>query len=266
MLYGAMNFPVRPLLEEAEAVARLGFDYLEIAMDPPQAHHSTIKQMAVDLAKALDRFNLGVVCHLPTFISTADLTDGLREASLKEVLSSLEVAASLQTLKVVLHPGYISGLGGFVMAKVKQNALKSLEVIVRKAHELGLCLCMENMFPRGHWLVKPEDFVEFLDKFPSLYLTLDTGHAHIADPTGQTAVAFIERFPGRIGHVHANDNFGKEDIHIPIGAGTIDFAAIVKALKSSGYNDTVTLEVFSPDRDYLRISREKIAAMFGKDQ
>jgi sugar phosphate isomerase/epimerase len=262
MLYGAMNFPVRPLLEEVEAVARSGFDYLEIAMDPPQAHHSTIKQLGSDLLKALDRFNLGVVCHLPTFISTGDLTEGLRDASLKEMLSSLEVAARLQSLKVVLHPSYVSGLGGFVMEKVKENAMKSLEVIVGKAHELGLCLCMENMFPRGHWLVKAEDFVEPFEKFPSLYLTLDTGHGHVADSTGQATIAFIEKFEGRIGHVHANDNFGKEDIHLPIGAGTIDFPAIVKALKKSGYNDTVTLEVFSRDRDYVKISREKIAAMF----
>jgi sugar phosphate isomerase/epimerase len=265
MLYGAMNFPVRPLLEEVEAVARLGFDYLEIAMDPPRAHHGVLKQMEEDLIKALDRFNLGVICHLPTFISTADLTEGLREASLKEMISSLEVAARLQTLKVVLHPSYVAGLGGFVMGEVKENAMKSLEVIVGKAHELGLCLCMENMFPRGHWLVKPEDFAEPFEKFPSLYLTLDTGHGHVADPTGQTTLAFIQKFPGRIGHVHANDNFGKEDIHLPIGAGTIDFPAIVKALKRSGYNDTVTLEVFSRDRDYVKISREKIAAMFGKE-
>jgi sugar phosphate isomerase/epimerase len=265
MLYGAMNFPVRPLLEEVEAVARSGFDYLEIAMDPPQAHYSTIKQMEDDLMKALDSFNLGVVCHLPTFVSTADLTEGLREASLKEILSSLEVAADLQTLKVVLHPSYISGLGGFVMGKVKDNAMKSLEVIVGKAHELGLCLCMENMFPRGHWLVNPEDFAEPFEKFPSLYLTLDTGHAHIADPAGQVSLAFIQRFAGRIGHIHASDNFGKEDIHLPVGAGTVDFQAIVRALKSTGYNDTVTLEVFSGDRDYLKISKEKIAAMFGKE-
>jgi hypothetical protein len=39
MLYGAMNFPIRPILEELEAISGLGFDYLELAMDPPQAHY-----------------------------------------------------------------------------------------------------------------------------------------------------------------------------------------------------------------------------------
>jgi len=265
MLYGAMNFPVRPLLEEVESVGKLGFDYLELAMDPPHGHYSVLRRIESDLRKALDQRNLGIVCHLPTFISSADLTEGLRCASLNEILASLDVAAELQTLKVVLHPGYISGLGRFVMDEVKANGMKSLDVIVGKAHELGLWLCLENMFPRGHWLVHPEDFVEVLDKFPSLYLTLDTGHAHMADAADRMTLEFIEKFGHRIGHIHANDNFGMEDNHLPIGAGTIDFQALVKGLKAKGYDDTMTLEVFSKDRDYLKISRQKIEAMFAKE-
>ena len=34
MLYGAMNFPIKPILDEIEDIAALGFDYLEMAMDP----------------------------------------------------------------------------------------------------------------------------------------------------------------------------------------------------------------------------------------
>ena len=59
-----------------------------------------------------------------------------------------------------------------------------------------------------------------------------------------------------------SDNFGKEDNHLPIGTGTIDFKKITRALKGIGYDGTVTFEVFSRDRDYLRISKEKFVAMF----
>jgi sugar phosphate isomerase/epimerase len=44
MLYGAMNFPVHPVLEELEAISKLGFDYIELTMDPPQAHYSIIRR------------------------------------------------------------------------------------------------------------------------------------------------------------------------------------------------------------------------------
>ena len=62
-----------------------------------------------------------------------------------------------------------------------------------------------------------------------------------------------------------SDNFGKEDQHLPIGAGIIDFSRVVKALKGIGYADTITLEVFSRDRDYLKMSRKKIQEMWEMD-
>ncbi|MBW1717098.1 MAG: sugar phosphate isomerase/epimerase [Deltaproteobacteria bacterium] len=261
MLYGAMNFPISPILEELEAISGLGFDYLELAMDPPQAHYKSIHQHKEELLSALDHSNMGLVCHLPTFVSTADLTDTLRETSLNEVLESLDVTAELRPLKVVLHPSIMRGLSIFVMDQARRYALKSLEVIVKKAAHLGLCLCIENMFPRSHSLVDPEDFDEIFERFPKLKLTLDIGHAYIDVKGSRKTLSFIGRFPDPIAHIHANDNLGKDDDHLPIGAGTIDFPEIVGALKAIGYDQTITLEVFSRDRDYLKISRDKLAAM-----
>jgi sugar phosphate isomerase/epimerase len=262
MLYGGMNFPIKPVLEELEAIAKLGFDYLELAMDPPKAHYKIVKQQKDDILSTLERYHMRLVCHLPTFVSTADLTDSLRETSLNEVLESLQVAAYLRPLKVVLHPSHISGLSVLVMDQARDRAWRSLEVIVKKADQLGVSLCLENMFPLTNSLVEPEHFVPVFENFPSLKMTLDTGHAHMQSKGGKRVLRFIDRFGSRIDHVHANDNFGKEDNHLPIGAGTIDFPKITRALKKIDYNKTVTLEVFSRDRDYLRISREKLAAMF----
>ena len=261
MLYGAMNFPVRPILQELEAISSLGFDYLELTMDPPQAHHTTIRQQRNSILKNLEEFQMKLVCHLPTFLSTADLTDSLRQTSVKETLESLEVAASLDPLKIVLHPSYITGLSVFVVDKAKKLALESLSQIVDKADKLGLQLCIENMFPRSNSLVQPQDFLKIFDKFPTLKFTLDTGHAHIGSTGDKRNLEFLDKLGDRIAHVHASDNYGKEDNHLPIGAGTIDFQKIVRGLNAIGYDDTVTFEIFSRDRDYLRISREKFAAM-----
>ncbi|MGD2151331.1 MAG: sugar phosphate isomerase/epimerase family protein [Desulfobacterales bacterium] len=262
MLYGAMNFPVNPILKELEAISELGFDYLELTMDPPRAHYSIIRQQKKGLLKALERKKMKLVCHLPSFVYTADLNHALREASLNEVLKSLEVAAELGCLKAVLHPSYILGLGIFVMDQARKYALESLEAIMEKADQLDLLLCLENLFPKTHSLVEPEDFAEIFVKFPNLKMTLDTGHAHIEDTEGKRAVKFIERFPDRIDHIHVSDNLREADNHLPVGAGTVNFSEIIKALKGIGYDDTITLEVFSKDRDYLKMSRNKVADMF----
>jgi sugar phosphate isomerase/epimerase len=261
MLYGAMNFPVRPVLEELEIVGSLGFDYVELTMDPPQAHHSTIARERVAIERLLQRHNMQVVCHLPTFLYTADLTESIRAASVREFLDSLAVAASLRPLKVVLHPSYVTGLGSLVADRVKQYAMESLSAILERAEELGLRVCLENMFPRTKSLVEPDGFAEIFDTFPALKMTLDTGHANIGGKGCQRTLEFIHRFPDRIEHVHASDNFGQDDNHLPIGAGTVEFQRIIKALQGIGYDETVTFEVFSRDKDYLTVSRNKFAAM-----
>ncbi len=97
-------------------------------------------------------------------------------------------------------------------------------------------------------LVQPDDFAEVFELFPRLKMTLDTGHANIGGKGDKRNLEFIRRFPERIAHVHASDNFGKEDNHLPIGAGTVDFPKIAKELVSIGFDQTVTFEIFSRER------------------
>ncbi len=259
MQYGAMNFPVRPTLSEVESIAGLGFDYVELTMDPPQAHHSTIREQHEELNALLSKLNVGLICHLPSFLCTADLTPRLREASNLEVIDCLETAAMLNPLKIVLHPSYITGLGALVPDLCKRYAHESLKLATQKASDLGLTICLENMFDKAGVMIEPEEFEEVLEKFPSLKLTLDIGHANISGSGQKRTLNYIRRLGDRIGHVHVSDNFGKADNHLPIGAGRIDFPKIMKALKKTGYDDTITLEIFSRDQEYLWQSRNKLA-------
>ena len=256
MKYGAMNFPINPVADELADIAALGFDYLELSMDPPQAHYSTIRQQMNSISNTLASQSMNIICHLPTFVSTADLTDSIREASLLEMFNSLEVAAELGSQKVVLHPGHIGGMGIYVEETALTHANKSLAAIIDCAQTLGLCVCLENMFPRYRAFVEPIDFVEILQRFPDLKLTLDTGHANIGNPGGRRILEFIKKFGQRIGHLHVSDNFGEHDDHIPLGDGKIDFVKIVKALNQCENQYTATLEIFSEDRQALKKSRE----------
>ena len=59
-------------------------------------------------------------------------------------------------------------------------------------------------------------------------------------------------------------NFGKRDDHLAVGKGSINFAELVLVLKEIGYDDTLTIEVFDPDRQMLVESRRLIKAMFAE--
>jgi len=257
MKYGAMNFPVKPLLQEIEEIGELGFDYVELTMDLPEAAPQKVLAQKKSILNLLNRYKMGITGHLPTFVWTSDLYDSLRKASLQENLEALEAAAELGIEKVVLHPGYITGMGKFVIDKAKRYGLESIEAILKKANSLGMTLCIENMFPQANFLTQPHEFQEVFEIFPEIRLALDIGHANLGGDRNR-AIEFIQRYGYRIGHIHANDNFGKEDNHLPIGAGIIDFDRIIKALKQTSYDETMTIEVFSKDRDYLRISKEKM--------
>ena len=262
MRYGVMNSPMHSLLHEVEALGPYGFDYLEVTMDAPYAHYTVIRKQKEELQNALKRQGMALICHLPTFVSTADLTDTIREASIQEMIHSMHVAAELKAIKAVLHPSFISGIGAMLPDLARRHAQTAMTRLLNEAERIELNVCVENLFPRSLSLVSPEDFDSLFEQFPNAKMTLDTGHAHIGGGTARI-LEFIKRFPDRIGHIHASDNRGLSDDHLPMGAGTIDFSKVVKALKNVGYDNTITLEVFTRDRNYLTISRDKLESLFG---
>jgi sugar phosphate isomerase/epimerase len=261
MKYGAMNFPIKPLLKEIEEIGEMGFDYVELTMDPPEATPQKILMQKRSILEGLHLHGMGIMGHLPTFVWTSDLYESLRQASLQENFDALEAAAELGIEKMVLHPGYITGLGKFLVDRARGYGMESIEAILKKAGSLGITLCIENMFPQAHFLTKPQEFQKLFETFPDLRLVLDIGHANLGGGKNKSS-EFIHHYGYRIGHVHANDNFGKEDNHLPIGAGIIDFEKILRELKQGHYDETITLEVFSKDRDYLKLSKDKIKRMW----
>jgi sugar phosphate isomerase/epimerase len=257
--FGAMNFPVYPIVDEIETIAAAGMDYLELAMDPPQAHFSRISVEGRNIRKALERHGLGLVCHLPTFVQTADLTQGIRQASIAETIGALETAAELAAETVVLHPSYLSGMAVHVADQALALAMDSLERFVLRARQLGLVLGIENMVPGSSLFVEPEAFQAVFSSFASLRLVLDIGHAFIGDRSGRRITSFIDRFEARLVHVHASDNHGRQDNHLCIGYGHINFKPVMQRLSQIGYNRTITLEVFDSDRSTLTRSRHRLA-------
>ena len=251
MIYGAMNFPVMPLVEEIHSFAELGFDYLELAMDPPEAHYTIVSENRPAITRALADHGMGLVCHLPTFVSAADLTDSIRRASISEMKRSLSVAAALGAEKVVLHPPMISGMGAYVSERVRAYALEFIGDMVEMSERVGVTICLENMMPRNGFGVEPAELDMLFWRFPALQLTLDTGHANLGEGGGARLPELVERFGDRLGHVHLSDNRGVFDDHFPLGRGTIDFRRLANALKDKGYDGTVTFEVFDQDRTQL---------------
>lgn len=262
--FGAGNFPLHPILEEIPALAQCEADYLELNLDVPQVLPQMVLQQKQKINATLKQYHLDMpLAHMPIFVWTADFYENIRRASVHNVLDAIETAANLGVEGIVLHPSYLIGASAWVREKGEKLAMKSLEEMFTRATELELTVYLENMFPRTKYLVEAEDFVPVMESFPQLQITLDVGHAHIGTQQNR-AFAFLERWADRIGHVHLSDNTGEEDQHLPLGVGSVPLEDILKELKKSGYNGRFTVEAFSPDRDYLKLSLQKARILWMK--
>lgn len=260
MKFGAMNFPIKPVMDELDKIHRLGFDLFELTLDPPCAHYGQVELIRDELVSKLAEHSMELVCHMPTFVYTADLAPGIREASLNEMIQSLFLAAQLNSQKVVLHPSFLSGLGPFVIEDAMNLAHQSLDMLADKAEQLGIQICLENMYPAYRSYYDPKQFQELFNVYPNLKMTLDTGHACIDDAKGHRLFDLLDRFAGKIGHVHVSDNMGRSDDHLAIGKGILPLKTFADKLKASGYDSTITFEIFSQNTDDLIASRDTMAA------
>lgn len=122
-----------------------------------------------------------------------------------------------------------------------------------KEREVELCLEPINRYEINTFNSAVEA-AEYLEKYPidNVSLLLDAFHMNIEDSGIPEA---IYRCKGYIGHFHLPDNN-----RFACGSGSFDFAAIIGALKSVGYDGYLSVEAF-PVPDAAACARNSIECL-----
>ena len=228
MFFGA---PVRSL-DDITRLRRTGFDFGEIAMANAGARRMRWESGLIN--GGLGKFFLmahgpiegnpndaGVLWnrYIPNLMATVDTLNRMS-------IRSLNIHLLVDRKKV----------SNLVLAE----KIRALKEIVEYGQKNSVAINLENLSETA------EDFDPVICQVPDLGLTLDVGHANLGGSENKSS-AIIEKFGRLIRHVHLHDNRGgqskDDDLHLPIGAGTVDFPAIMASLMSTGYNGTMTLEV-----------------------
>ncbi|MBI2942305.1 MAG: sugar phosphate isomerase/epimerase [Chloroflexi bacterium] len=255
MLLGAMNHPQRDVCAEIAAFRAHGFDYIDLTLEPPCARAAIVDVAAV--RQTLRDADLPAVGHTPWYLPIASAIEELRAAALREAIACFDVFARLGVERVNVHPDRRVPMHDWEV--ILRRNLESLGYLIDEASRRGLQLMLENIPGEFN---RSADLRRILDALPELGFHLDVAHAHLLTPTNLTD-DLLAACSHRLVHVHVSDNRGGEaDLHLPLGAGLIDWRQIVNSLRRIGYDGTVTLEVFTSDRDYLLMSRDKFRRLW----
>ncbi|MBL7199514.1 MAG: sugar phosphate isomerase/epimerase [Anaerolineae bacterium] len=231
-------------LEDVLFLIQASFDFVEIDWKEPQALRAQLPELGSFRAD----HGITYLAHGPNegYPFNADQIAAEMTPVVHQLLDMApELGIALYTQHLWLDPRFVS-------AEVIAHKLDILEMWSTHAARAGVTLCIENLSEHADHLAPA------FQRVPGLGLTLDLGHGEILSQLN-ASFALIERFADRIRHVHLHDNCGGstegDDLHLPIGAGRVDFPAILEALRAAGYDAGYSFEM---DLEHVQQSRDEV--------
>lgn len=253
MKIGYPNHPRKPLLGEIEWIGKNGFDFVDLFLEEDQA---SPEQVDIDQTKSLlKKYGLSVVGHTAWYLPIGSPVEALRQAAVDEALRGFDVLQKLGSEFVTIHANWPSSL--FSTKEGIGFQLMTLRKLANEAERFDLKILYEPTDTERDTL---GTVLTILQSVPDLFLLVDVGHANLF---GRKPREFIIRFHKRIRHVHLHDNLGRSDLHLPMACGDIDWERTLRCLKKY-YDGTITLEIFSRDRDYVLLTKEKLSRLWRK--
>jgi len=223
-------------ISDIQSLRDLGLDFGELVLTDTHA-----PRLWRD-SGVTNRFDDGffLISHGPFEGEPNDL-ENLWRKYLPVLKDSVDTAHAMEIRFLTIHLWMDSR---FIRPAVIAEKTGALVELVDYARGLGVLIGLENLSEPA------SDLAAVLKAVPGLGLTLDVGHAELITKRNRS-FEIIEQLGALIWHVHLHDNRGgrgpKDDLHLPIGKGRIEFPAVLEALAASGYRGTVTLELKQKD-------------------
>lgn len=245
-----VNLPILDILPALRASGAAG-----IEVGTPPRHFDPLQAGQIDaVAARLGELHLEAVSIHAPFGGALDLADPNphhRNAAIGAALTAAEAIKRLGGRLVIVHPSDLARHAHVAGARLDDCA-ESLKTLGENCRRIGVTLTVESPLPHligGH----PDEFRWLLEQCDAdTRVCLDTGHTSF----GRQWRRFVDVAGPRLIHVHANDNHGHRDDHLPPGDGLLDWADIAGSLKAIEFSGWIMLELrcpgASPAEDFRR--------------
>ncbi len=247
MKIGFPNNPRKEIYNEIKWIADNGFDFIDLFLEPDKGELGKVN--IKEVKRRLDYYGLERIGHTAWYLPIGSPVTELRVCAVEIIKQYLEAFVDIGCDKVTIHSNWPPSL--FSEDEGIKFQTESIQSILGFAGEVGVKIMLE---PIGTVHDHASNIDSLLALNQELYFHADIGHLNIF---GREPVKYLCRYKDKLMHVHLHDNNGIDDLHLPIGSGNIDWDHLVSVLKSI-YNGTITLEIFSDDREYVLYSKKKL--------
>jgi len=173
----------------------------------------------LESAEPLESYSYRYFIHAPARgVNIASLLEPIRRASVEVLTQTFAVAAEVGA-DVVIHPGYYAWREE--QGRAAERFRQSLTELTAAAEDRSVTFFVENMGNWEYFFLRSCDDLPLID---GLGFALDVGHANLNG-------CLDEFLAHPAAHYHLHDNDGTGDTHSPVGDGTIDFSAVMEAVR-----------------------------------
>jgi len=233
------------LQDAIQRLAQFGYDGIEIWGGRPHMYRHDLDDQVDALTRLLAQSHLTVCNFIPAQFRypsiLCSLNETVRRESVEYIKSAMDNATRVGAPSVSVCPGMT--LHGESIEQGWAQLRKSLIEVLEYAEKKNLRVLIE---PAHAWettlILTVDDALRMIAeiKSPRLGVLLDTGHAHVNGEDLGDAIRKLKNVPL---HIHIDDNDGASDSHHIPGAGKMDYAPFVRALKEIGYTGFISAEL-----------------------
>jgi len=218
--------------EQAATLAERGFPLIEISVLSAEMFRRDLKMLRL----LRETHGVTFLAHGPEEGKAHD-PDFLKQEMLPRIKRILDCLPVLGIKLLTIHFWLDHR---FIEPHSIDQKIAILDAMAKHAAEQGVQLCVENLSEQAL------DFKRAFTDIEALGMTLDIGHGELLSEKN-TAYDFLAQYSEKIYHMHVHDNKGgsaqRDDLHLPLGQGTINFRPLFELVAARGYNRTITLEV-----------------------
>ncbi len=244
-----------PFDEAARRIALLGYQGLELLADVPHAWPSGLLEIQKQgILKAMEKNGLAF-SNINAFMMNAvndhrqpywhpsfiEPDRHYRQVRIDHTRRALSLCAQLGAPHITTEPG-----GPLAPGQSRREAIdlfvEVLKPLAEHAQDLGVMLLIEP--EPGLLLETTDQYLEVAERLnaPSIGLNFDVGHAFCVS---EDLPRSIKKLAPHIRHYHVEDIAAtRVHHHLVPGTGAIDFAEVVAAIRATGYDDWLTVELY----------------------